>query len=144
MSFLSTLETIATYTITPLLIRKLEQKLAPPQKGYATTQRNPIAPWSIGYGRIRVGGTLIYDQQWGNNNQMRDMVIELAANQCQIDANHPITLLLDMQRVQIDTTAVPTSARKAATAVLKSEVSYRLCSSASLAKIRSTVRERIK
>ena len=110
MSFLSILETIATYTITPLLIRKLEQKLAPPQKGYATTQRNPIAPWSIGYGRIRVGGTLIYDQQWGNNNQMRDMVIELAANQCQIDANHPFTLLLDMQRVQIDTTAVPTSA----------------------------------
>jgi hypothetical protein len=110
MSFLSVVENIGSYLITPLLLRKLEKALAPPQKGLATTQRNSIAPWSIGYGRIRVGGTLIYDQQWGNNNQMRDMVIELAANQCQIDANHPITLLLDMQRVQIDTAAVPTTA----------------------------------
>ena len=77
-----------------------------PIRHRATTERNPIAPWSINYGRVRVGGTLLYDQQWGSNNQVRDLVIALNANQSQIDFTHPITLLFDMQRVQIDTSAV--------------------------------------
>jgi hypothetical protein len=31
-----------------------------PVNGFATTERNPTAPWRIVYGRARVGGTLVY------------------------------------------------------------------------------------
>ena len=29
-------------------------------QGFATTTRNPIAPWEIPYGRTRIGGTIVY------------------------------------------------------------------------------------
>jgi hypothetical protein len=34
------------------------------QAGFFTTERNPIAPWRIIYGRSRVGGTLTALQGW--------------------------------------------------------------------------------
>lgn len=81
-----------------------------PVKGFATAVRNSIAPWRVLIGRVRTGGTVVYVHQWGSNNQVLDMVIVLASHSCQIDANHPITLLFDMQRIQIDTTAKPAGA----------------------------------
>jgi hypothetical protein len=77
-----------------------------PVKGFGTTMRNPIAPWRCCYGRQRTGGTLVYMHQWGNNKQVLDMVIVLAAHPCEsVDE-----LLFDQQRVQIDTSAIPNSA----------------------------------
>jgi hypothetical protein len=77
-----------------------------PVKGFGTTMRNPIAPWRCCYGRQRMGGTLVYMYQWGNNKQVLDMVIVLAAHPCEsVDE-----LLFDQQRVQIDTSAIPNSA----------------------------------
>jgi hypothetical protein len=31
-----------------------------PVTGFATTERNPTAPWKVVYGRARVGGTVVY------------------------------------------------------------------------------------
>ncbi len=68
-----------------------------PQKGFATTERNPTAPWSVIYGRARVGGTLVYIADWGTNNKWLDMVIVLAAHKCQnVDE-----VLFDNCRLQI-------------------------------------------
>jgi hypothetical protein len=68
--------------------------------GFATTERNPIAPWQIVLGQTRVGGTLIYVTEFGNNNRFLDMIIVLAA--------HPSfsvdTLKFDGQRVTISQT----------------------------------------
>jgi hypothetical protein len=78
-----------------------------PVKGFATTLRNSIAPWRVCYGRCRTGGSLVYMHQWGENNQMLDLVIVLCAHAGQaVDE-----LLFDQQRIQIDTTAIPTTAR---------------------------------
>ena len=78
-----------------------------PIKGFATTLRNSIAPWRICYGRCRTGGTLVYMHQWGDNNQMLDLVVVLNAHKSQaVDE-----LLCDQQRIQIDTAAIPTSGR---------------------------------
>ncbi|MGA2501115.1 MAG: hypothetical protein ABSH20_25540 [Tepidisphaeraceae bacterium] len=72
-----------------------------PLTGTSTTWRNPVAPWSICYGKNCVGGTLIYENSWGDSDKYLDLVIVLAA--------HPIlglqTLLFDKQQVQIDTSA---------------------------------------
>lgn len=68
------------------------------QAGVAVAIRNPIQPWNIVYGRQRVGGTVIYVHEFGDSDKYLDMVIALAANQCQsVDA-----LLFDNQLVQID------------------------------------------
>jgi hypothetical protein len=77
--------------------------LAGQVKGFATTTRNPIAPWKVCYGRCRTGGTLVYMHMWGDSNQMLDLVIVLAAHPC----DSVVELLFDQQRIQIDTTAVP-------------------------------------
>ncbi len=77
------------------------------QKGFATTEKNPIAPWRFVYGHFRVGGSLVFDNEWGDSNKMRDMVIVLAAHSCQggppNQGQCPI-LLFDNQRIQIDAT----------------------------------------
>ena len=78
----------------------------PKVSGLATTTRESAAPWPCGYGSFRTGGKLIYRNVWGSNNQMLDMVILLAHHSC--DAVDE--MLFDQQRVQIDTTAIPTSA----------------------------------
>src|ERR1700733_1564330 len=78
-----------------------------PLKGFATTTRNSVAPWEVSYGQTSVGGTVVYENVWGDNDQMLDLVVVLAAHPCQsVDE-----VLFDKQRVQIDTTAVPTSAK---------------------------------
>lgn len=68
-----------------------------PVQGFATTTRNPIAPWDVCYGRTRIGGTIVYLAEFGDSNKWLDMVIVLAAHSCQsVDE-----LLFDNQRVQI-------------------------------------------
>ena len=66
-------------------------------QGFATTTRNPIAPWEIPYGRTRIGGTIVYLAQFGDKNKWLDMVIVLAA--CGIASVDE--LLFDNQRIQI-------------------------------------------
>lgn len=68
-----------------------------PVQGFATTTRNPIAPWEVIYGRARVGGTIVYLAEFGDSNKYLDMVIVLAAHQCEsVDE-----VLFDNQRLQI-------------------------------------------
>jgi hypothetical protein len=79
-----------------------------PVNGFATTERNPTAPWKVVYGRQRVGGTIVYVNMWpqpggggGGQDQMLDLVIVLAAHAIEsVDV-----LMFDQQRVSIDTTA---------------------------------------
>src|SRR5581483_2470914 len=68
-----------------------------PLQGFATTTRNPVAPWNVVVGRARVGGTPVYIGEFGENDKYLDMVMVLACHPCEaVDA-----LLFDMQRVQI-------------------------------------------
>ncbi|MDE2105676.1 MAG: hypothetical protein KGL39_51085, partial [Patescibacteria group bacterium] len=77
--------------------------LGNPVQGFATATRNPIAPWRGIYGRARVGGNVVYMHTWGDQDQMLDLVVVLAAHACEsVDE-----VLFDQQRVQIDQTAVP-------------------------------------
>ena len=76
-----------------------------PVKGFATATRNSIAPWRTCYGRVRTGGSVVYMHTWGKNDEVMDLVIVLAAHPCQsVDE-----VLFDQQRLQIDTSAIPTS-----------------------------------
>ena len=49
-------------------------------KGFATTERNPIAPWEVQVGETRVGGTLVYIAEFGENNRFLDLIIVTAAH----------------------------------------------------------------
>ena len=90
-----------------------------PVNGFATTVRDPVAPWEYVYGQVRQGGAIVYENSWpqaessgvygvvdslfggSGNDVMLDLVIVLAAHACQsIDA-----VLFDQQRVQIDVTS---------------------------------------
>jgi hypothetical protein len=89
-----------------------------PQRGYATTTRDPIAPWKVTYGEARVGGTIVYMNEWGDKNCMLDMVVVLACHPSEsVDE-----ILFDQQRVQIDTNAIPTDARAGYTIPRKPDV----------------------
>ncbi|MBZ5621445.1 MAG: hypothetical protein LAQ69_22375 [Acidobacteriia bacterium] len=81
-------------------------------KGFATTTRNPIAPWRVQHGRARVGGTVVQFNEWGDNSKMWDMVIILAAHKCQggPTPNSLPVLLFDQQRIQLDTSKCPPGA----------------------------------
>jgi len=69
-------------------------------------QRNPIEPWQVCYGRCKTGGTLIFENVWGENNQILDLIFVLACHPCQsVDE-----LLIDNKRIQINTSSVPKSA----------------------------------
>src|ERR1039458_7577216 len=58
--------------------------------GQGTTIREPISPWQIAYGRCcGVGGTAIYFNTWGQNDNFLDMVIVLAAHPCELGARGP-------------------------------------------------------
>jgi hypothetical protein len=48
-----------------------------PLQGISTATRNPIAPWNVLYGRGKLGGTIVYINQWGSNNAWIDLVIVL-------------------------------------------------------------------
>jgi hypothetical protein len=68
-----------------------------PQGGLTTASRNPIAPWNIVYGRAKVGGTIVYINEHGDDDKYLDLIFVLAAHQCEsVDA-----LLFDNQRVLI-------------------------------------------
>jgi hypothetical protein len=59
---------------------------------------NPIAPHAVIYGRTVIGGTVVYEHEWGNSNKYLDMVVVLAAHPCaSIDR-----LLFNKQFVQLE------------------------------------------
>lgn len=68
-----------------------------PLAGFATATRNPIAPWTVVYGRARVGGTIIYFNSFGKDRSFLDLVIVLACHPCEAVDD----LLFDQQRVHI-------------------------------------------
>ena len=71
-----------------------------PKSGLATASRNPIAPWNVIYGRAKVGGTIVYINEFGDTDKWLDLVMVLACHPCQsVDA-----LLFDNQRVVFDRT----------------------------------------
>lgn len=78
----------------------------PAKRGAVSTNKNSIHPWDVVVGQRWVAGTLVYDQVWGANNDMRDLVIVLAAHSIEsIDR-----LLFDMQFVQMNVPSVPGAA----------------------------------
>ena len=69
-----------------------------PLQGISTATRNPIAPWNVLYGRGKLGGTIVYINQWGSNNAWIDLVIVLNCHKSKsLDA-----LQFDGQRVALD------------------------------------------
>ena len=72
----------------------------------AFTTKTPIGIYTVEYGERQAGGTLVFDNTWGNNLAMRDLVIVLAA--------HPIStitrLQLDNVFVQMNVPSNPTYA----------------------------------
>ena len=51
--------------------------------GIHTTSRNPLQPWQIIYGRKKVGGTIVYQEEVASNNRILLLVIAVAAHPCQ-------------------------------------------------------------
>ena len=69
-----------------------------PLQGISTATRNPIAPWNVLYGRGKLGGTIVYINQWGSSNAWIDLVIVLNCHKSRsVDA-----LQFDAQRVALD------------------------------------------
>jgi hypothetical protein len=66
--------------------------------GLATASRNPVAPWAIVYGRAKVGGTIVYINEFGDDNKYLDLIFVLAAHECE-SVDH---LLFDNQRLFFD------------------------------------------
>jgi len=78
-----------------------------PKTGLTTTVRDPVAPWDAIYGEAVTGGVCVYANTWGDNDNMLDMVMILACHQCEaVD-----TLYFDRQRIQINTSWIPTTAK---------------------------------
>lgn len=81
-----------------MLISGIGTLLSGTVHGTSTGTRNPIAPWNVVYGRAKVGGTLVYFNEFGDNNKYLDMVFVLACHPSKsFDA-----LLLDGQRIRLD------------------------------------------
>ncbi len=72
--------------------------LSQPQGGLAVATRNPVAPWNVIYGKTKIGGTIIYFNESGDNDKYLDIVSVLACHPC--DAVEAV--LFDNQRLQID------------------------------------------
>jgi hypothetical protein len=69
-----------------------------PPGGLSTAARNPIMPWNVVYGRAKVGGTIVYFNEHGDDDKYLDIVIVIASHRCQaVDS-----LLFDNQRVLIN------------------------------------------
>ncbi len=82
------------------LIGGIGTLLNQPKTGLATASRNAIAPWNVIYGRAKVGGTIVYINEFGDTDKNLDLVMVLACHPCQsVDA-----LLFDNQRVVFDPT----------------------------------------
>src|ERR1035438_1921811 len=75
-------------------------------QGKSVTERNSITPWRVGYGRTAPKTDCIYMHQWGAGGLMLDMVFVVYDHPCDAETE----VLFDKQRIQIDTTAIPTSA----------------------------------
>lgn len=71
---------------------------AGPLSGTSTLSRNPVAPWNVVYGRQKLGGTLVFVNEFDENNKYLDLVIVLACHPCQGD----VVLLFDGVRVRLD------------------------------------------
>lgn len=68
-----------------------------PLQGFATSQRNPVAPWNVVFGRARVGGTVVYINSHGDSDKYLDLVMVLGSHPSQsVD-----DLLFDNQKIQI-------------------------------------------
>ena len=81
-----------------LIIGGIGTLLAPNTNGLSTATRNAIAPWNAVYGRAKVGGTMIYIEETGNQNKYLHLVMVLACHRCQsVDS-----LLFDNQLVLLD------------------------------------------
>jgi hypothetical protein len=66
--------------------------------GTGTATRNPIAPWNSVYGRAKIGGAVVYLNEFGQDNKYLDMVCVLACHPCRsVDA-----LIFDGQRVLLN------------------------------------------
>lgn len=48
--------------------------------GIATTSRNPISPWQVAYGRVKVGATIIYQEEVASNNRILLLVCVVACH----------------------------------------------------------------
>lgn len=67
------------------------------QSGLSFATRNPIAPWTVVYGRARVGGNFVFINEFGDKNKYLDVILVLASHACEaVDA-----LYFDQQRIQI-------------------------------------------
>jgi hypothetical protein len=51
--------------------------------GIATTSRNAISPWQVIYGRKKVGGTIVYQEEVANDNRILLLVVVVACHPCQ-------------------------------------------------------------
>ena len=78
-------------------------QLQPNSPGISSSTRNPIAPWEVCYGQTAVGGTLIFCNEWGDNNKYLDMVFCIADHPSQ----YVTGLMFDRKTIQLDTTNVP-------------------------------------
>ena len=73
------------------------------QGGISVASRNPVAPHLVVYGRTVVGGTIVYINEFGDDNKFLDMVLVLACHPCQsVDS-----LLFDKQIVQLGSNKLP-------------------------------------
>src|SRR4051794_37263938 len=50
--------------------------------GSGFASRNPVKSWDIVYGHCVVGGTIVYLNEFGDQNKWLDMVVVLAAHRC--------------------------------------------------------------
>ena len=69
-----------------------------PLTGTTTASRNPTAPWNVIYGKAKLGGIMVFVDEWNDDNKYLDMVLVLASHPCaSVDA-----LLFDGQRIPLD------------------------------------------
>jgi hypothetical protein len=54
--------------------------LAQRATGIATTSRNPIQPWQVVYGRCKVPGTIVYQEEVGSSNRTLLLIVAIAAH----------------------------------------------------------------
>lgn len=73
-----------------------------------TAQVNPLAPWNVCYGRCRVGGSIVFESSFGDNDKYLDLVVVLACHPCEsVD-----WLVLDNKKVQIGSIQTTTNGWK--------------------------------
>jgi hypothetical protein len=66
-----------------MLLSGLGTLIGQQSRGVAEMSRNPIQPWNVIYGRTKVGGTTIYQEEVADNNRILLMADVLACHPCQ-------------------------------------------------------------